>query len=195
MLERFDLVSHADYLFHTYSAGMKKRLGLARAFLHDPAVLLLDEPTNGLDARSTEELLVMVREQIAVSQKTVLWATHRVDEIERLCDRVIVLIGGLVRYEGSAQAFLDISRRHMGFTIDVLAPQGDGGRFAAASAALGLTSGLPGLEGNIEIVGTGDEGHLSIVLAELISAGARIRQVERHAEPLHKVFTHLEASA
>ena len=191
MLRRFDLVAHADRFFHTYSAGMKKRLGLARAFLHDPPVLLLDEPTNGLDARSIEELLVMVREQIEASNKTVLWATHRTEEVERLCDDVIVLIDGRVHFDGSAEAFLDISRRHMAFTIDALAPTVDSAGFAALVAELGLRSGPPGPEGNFDIDGTGDESHLSAVLVHLIGAGARVRQVARHAEPLHHVFTHL----
>jgi ABC-2 type transport system ATP-binding protein len=191
MLHRFDLSAHGDRFFHTYSAGMKKRLGLARAFLHDPPVLLLDEPTNGLDARSIEELLVMVREQIDASNKTVLWATHRTEEVERLCDDVIVLIDGRMHFDGSADAFLDISRRHMAFTIDALAPAVDGEGFAALAAELGLHSGPPGPEGNFDIDGVGDESHLSAVLVRLIGAGARVRQVARHAEPLHHVFTHL----
>jgi ABC-2 type transport system ATP-binding protein len=193
MLRRFDLLSHADKFFHTYSAGMKKRLGLARAFLHDPQVLLLDEPTNGLDARSTEELLVMVREQIDVSHKTVLWATHRTEEIERLCDDVIVVIDGCVHFDGGADAFLDISRRHMAFTIDALAPGGGGTAFAALVADLGLRCGPPGPEGNMDLDGVGDENRLSEALARLIAIGVRVRQVARHAEPLHQVFSHLAA--
>ena len=133
----------------------------------------------------------MVREQIEASNKTVLWATHRTEEVERLCDDVIVLIDGRVHFDGSAEAFLDISRRHMAFTIDALAPTVDSAGFAALVAELGLRSGPPGPEGNFDIDGTGDESHLSAVLVHLIGAGARVRQVARHAEPLHHVFTHL----
>jgi len=113
MLERFKLTSHADRPFHTYSTGMKKRLGLARAFLHDPKEVILDEPTNGLDARSTAELLELVRSQLQRTGKPVLWATHRAEEVERLCDRVIVLIGGEKRFDGTSDLFQEISRRHM----------------------------------------------------------------------------------
>ncbi|MEK8051138.1 ABC transporter ATP-binding protein [Ideonella sp. DXS22W] len=191
MLRRFDLQAHAEKLFHTYSAGMKKRLGLARAFLHEPSVLLLDEPTSGLDTRSTDELLAMVRQEIGRRPKTVLWATHRADEIERLCDRVIVMIGGRVHFDDSAERFLGISRRHMVFTIEALAPAAGSDAFTEAMARLGLQCGPVNERGELALVGHGDERALSGVLSAVIAAGALVRQVQRQAEPLHQVFSHL----
>lgn len=191
MLRRFDLLAHGEKLFHTYSAGMKKRLGLGRAFLHEPSVLLLDEPTNGLDTRSTDELLDMVRQEIARRPKTVLWATHRADEIERLCDRVIVLIGGRVHFDDSAERFLDISRRHMLFSIEGLAPAGRVGEFVAEMGRLGLRCGPVSEQFELQLSGSGDEKALSMVLTAVIAAGGMVRQVQREAEPLHLVFSHL----
>jgi len=191
MLERFKLTSHADRPFHTYSTGMKKRLGLARAFLHDPKVLLLDEPTNGLDAQSTEELLELVRHQIQRTGKTVLWATHRTDEVERLCDRVMVLIAGEKRFDGTSELFQAISRRHMCFGIEVLPPTDDCHRFIELIRALELTVATKNADGKLKISGTGDERQLSSVLSALIDSGAFIHRVEREPEPLHKVFSHL----
>lgn len=191
-LVRFNLVDAADRPFHTYSTGMKKRLGLARAFLHDPEILLMDEPTNGLDARSTEELLALVQQEVQLAGKTVLWATHRADEVERLCDRVIVLIGGQISFQGSVDEFIGISKRHMGFVIDVLVqPEGEK-QFSALAASLGLAVGARRANGSLDVSGAGDEAKLSSALAAMIGSGVLVRQIERKPEPLHKVFAHLE---
>ena len=149
MLERFNLTSQADRPFHTYSTGMKKRLGLARAFLHDPKVLLLDEPTNGLDAQSTAELLELVRHQIRRTGKTVLWATHRAEEVEKLCDRVIVLIAGEKCFDGTSELFQGISRRHMRFRVEVLPTIDDHPRFLALIRGLKLTVATEKADGKI----------------------------------------------
>jgi len=191
MLERFKLTSQADRPFHSYSTGMKKRLGLARAFLHDPKVLLLDEPTNGLDAQSTEELLELVRYQIQRTGKTVLWATHRAEEVEKLCDRVIVLIGGEKRFDGTSELFQDISRRHMRFSVEVLSPAEDYPRFLELIRVLELTVATEKADGKVGVSGTGDERQLSSLLSALLDSGAFIHRVEREPEPLHKVFSHL----
>jgi ABC-2 type transport system ATP-binding protein len=177
MLDRFKLTSQADRPFHTYSTGMKKRLGLARAFLHDPKVLLLDEPTNGLDAQSTEELLELVRHQIQRTGKTVLWATHRAEEVEKLCDRVIVLIAGEKRFDGTSEIFQDISRRHMRFSMELLPPAGDDCRFFELIRVLELTVATAKADGKLRVSGAGDERQLSSVLAALLDNGAFTHRV------------------
>jgi ABC-2 type transport system ATP-binding protein len=81
-----------DYAVN-YSTGMKKKLGLACALIHDPAVLILDEPTNGLDPRASRE----VQERLRVSAdqgKTIFLSTHLLDMAERLCSRVGIIHKG-----------------------------------------------------------------------------------------------------
>ena len=192
MLEQFNLTSQADQLFNTYSTGMKKRLGLARAFLHDPKVLVLDEATNGLDAKATEELLELVKNHIKRNGKTVLWATHRVEEVERLCDRVIVLIGGQVRFDGSADLFLETCRRHMRFTVEVLLSADRRDRFLETIRFLELTIGAEKTDGKIGLSGVGDEHRLSSVLLAILNSGVLIYRVDRVPEPLHNLFDHFE---
>jgi ABC-2 type transport system ATP-binding protein len=76
-----------------YSAGMRKKLGLACALIHDPAVLILDEPTNGLDPRAARE--VQERLRLAAAQgKTIFLSTHLLDMAERLCSRVAIIHKG-----------------------------------------------------------------------------------------------------
>ena len=194
LLQRFNLLDQADRPFHTYSTGMKKRLGIARAFLQDPAVLLMDESTNGLDTKSSEELLDLVKREMKVSQKTVLWATHRADEVERLCDRVIVLIGGRIYFDDTIDVFREISRRHQEFTIEIRLPVE-----AGVIEEFVLNTGLL-LDGELnghtaKLSGKGDERKLSEILAALIQRGVLVSQAERHPEPLYKIFSHLEQAA
>ncbi len=96
MLEHFKLAERATEKVGGYSKGMKQRLALARAFLHQPDILFLDEPTAGLDpvaAKDVNDLIVQVSRN---EGKTVLLATHNLHDAQRLCDRVAVLEQGRI---------------------------------------------------------------------------------------------------
>jgi ABC-2 type transport system ATP-binding protein len=85
----------ADARFQQCSAGMKQKLGLARALLADPPILLLDEPTRSLDPGSQRQFHVLLRHTLADrSGKTILIVTHSLREAERVCDRVALLRDG-----------------------------------------------------------------------------------------------------
>jgi ABC-2 type transport system ATP-binding protein len=96
LLDELALDDAAEEFAVNYSTGMKKKLGLACALIHDPAVLILDEPTNGLDPRAARH----VQDRIRVSAeqgRTIFLSTHLLDMAERLCGRVgIIDRGGLV---------------------------------------------------------------------------------------------------
>jgi ABC-2 type transport system ATP-binding protein len=83
-----------------YSRGMKKKLALAMALLHRPALLILDEPANGLDPYAARELLALVREQ-ATGGTTVLFSTHLLEQAERISDRAAILAKGRLVAEGT----------------------------------------------------------------------------------------------
>ncbi|TKX83859.1 ATP-binding cassette domain-containing protein, partial [Halorubrum sp. SS5] len=83
-----------------YSNGMQRRLGLATVLLPDPDVLILDEPTAGLDPRGVDEFHAIVEEITAETDATVVFCSHVLGEVERLCDRVAVLHDGRVRVAG-----------------------------------------------------------------------------------------------
>ena len=78
----------------TYSTGMKQRIKLAQALIHGPKLLLLDEPTNGLDPAGREDMLELVRSVSHGKGISVLVSSHLLPDIERVCDRVIVVMGG-----------------------------------------------------------------------------------------------------
>jgi ABC-2 type transport system ATP-binding protein len=99
-LETLDLVNllpMAHELVASYSTGMRQRLGIARALLGRPRVLLLDEPTRSLDPVASAGVQALVRNLARGERTTVLMATHSLDEAERICDRVAVLVQGTVR--------------------------------------------------------------------------------------------------
>ncbi|RYG46468.1 ABC transporter ATP-binding protein [bacterium] len=85
----------------TYSTGMKQRIKLAQALVHGPKLLLLDEPTNGLDPRGREEMLDLVRDVSHGKGVNVIVSSHLLPDIERTCDRVVVVMKGRLRAQGT----------------------------------------------------------------------------------------------
>jgi ABC-2 type transport system ATP-binding protein len=93
LLDELALEDAAEEFAVNYSAGMKKKLGLACALIHDPAVLILDEPTNGLDPRAARHVQDRIRVS-AAQGKTIFLSTHLLDMAERLCGRVGIIDKG-----------------------------------------------------------------------------------------------------
>jgi ABC-2 type transport system ATP-binding protein len=120
LLERFDLASKAKLVYTKLSGGMKRRLTLARALIHQPRLVILDEPTAGVDVELRLELWSLLRE-LNVNGTTIILTTHYLEEAEELCDRIgIIQAGKLVALEttqkligeGSLQdIFLELTRR------------------------------------------------------------------------------------
>jgi ABC-type multidrug transport system ATPase subunit len=97
VLSSVNLLERKDSAFKTFSLGMKQRLAIASALLNDPEVLVLDEPTNGLDPQGIAEIRQLIL-NIAKEGKTILIASHQLDEIEKVCTDVAILKkGDLIR--------------------------------------------------------------------------------------------------
>lgn len=102
LLEFFSLETKAAQLFRDYSAGMRKKLALIRALIHQPKVLLLDEATNSLDPPSIKRTISFVRDYVsAESGCACVWSTHRLEEIVELCDKLLVIDNGHMSFFGS----------------------------------------------------------------------------------------------
>jgi ABC-2 type transport system ATP-binding protein len=114
LLRLFDLWDRRDTLTGTFSKGMKQKLAIARAMLHEPAVLFFDEPTSALDP----EAAFIVRdalETLRAAGRTIVLCTHNLDEAERLCDRVAFVRGQVLRIDSPAR----LRRSAAGSTIEV----------------------------------------------------------------------------
>ena len=107
----------------TFSGGMKRRLNIAGALLHDPDLILLDEPTVGVDPQSRNAIFENL-EALKLRGKTLLYTTHYMEEAERLCERVVIMDHGRVladdrvdglkaRHGNLEQAFLQLTGRDL----------------------------------------------------------------------------------
>ena len=88
-----------------YSTGMKQRVKLGQALVHDPAVVFLDEPTAGLDPAGREDMLALIRKTHREFGISVLFSSHLMGDVERTCDRIIVLQGGRLVQSGDVEQF------------------------------------------------------------------------------------------
>ena len=100
LTRRLDLADAMDRFADDYSRGMKKKLGLLLALVHEPKLLVLDEPTNGLDVESTRLFFDLMRETAATGT-TILFSTHLMDHVERLCSHAAILHAGRLAAAGS----------------------------------------------------------------------------------------------
>lgn len=101
VLKRFDLIDRRDKLVRSLSKGLRQRLGLAQALVHDPEVIVLDEPTIGIDPKQVIEVRDIVRS--LKDNHTVLFSSHILTEVEQVCDRVVIINEGKVVAEGTAK--------------------------------------------------------------------------------------------
>jgi ABC-2 type transport system ATP-binding protein len=99
-LERAGLVDRAGDRVETYSGGMKRRLNIVVALLHEPELVFLDEPTVGIDPQSRNHIFEMV-EALRGAGTTIVYTTHQLGEVERLCDRIVILDHGRVVAQGT----------------------------------------------------------------------------------------------
>jgi ABC-2 type transport system ATP-binding protein len=176
------LRDRADEAVSKFSGGMRRRLELARALLHEPGLLLMDEPTTGLDERffrQTWERIEALRDQRGL---TVLLTTHRAEEAER-CDRVAVVDQGTVIAEGEPEA---LRRRVAGDVLTLEAAQPE-----ALCAELVERFGLQPRVVDGKVVLERERGHELIPrLVEALPAG-RIQSLSMHRPTLSDVFIKL----
>lgn len=100
VVDKLDLHEFKDRLCDKLSTGQKQRVSIARTILHDPPVLFFDEPTAGLDVVTSQTVLGFIEEARTLG-KTVIFSTHIMSEVERLCDHVVVIHDGILKGEGT----------------------------------------------------------------------------------------------
>jgi ABC-2 type transport system ATP-binding protein len=111
LIERLRLADDIDNYAEDYSRGMKKKLGLLLAMLHQPRLLVLDEPTNGLDVESTHLFYSLIHDT-AAQGVTVLFSTHLMDHVARLCTHAVVIREGKLAAKGTLDELRAISGKN-----------------------------------------------------------------------------------
>ncbi len=186
--ELLGMIGMADRAYDpvgTFSTGMKRKLGIARAILHKPEVLFLDEPSSGLDPDAQRMVRDLILSLSATGGMTVFINSHHLDEVQRICTRVAILAGGRIRAEDSI-ARLTASGNESSIWIAF-----EGGR-VPEDALLSLRS-LPGIAGT-ELEGegiictlTGDAKAPDLISA-LVAAGYRIEEVKKRSANLEEIY-------
>jgi ABC-2 type transport system ATP-binding protein len=100
LIQRLQLTEALDKFADDYSRGMKKKLGLLLAVLHEPMLLILDEPTNGLDVESTRQFFDLMQEASA-NGTTIVFSTHLMDHVERICSHAAIIHQGRMIIHGT----------------------------------------------------------------------------------------------
>ncbi len=183
LLERMGMSKWASTLINKYSKGMMQRLGLAQALMNDPDLIVLDEPTDGVDPmgrRDIRELLLDLKKQ----GKTILINSHLLGELEMVCDRVSILVDGLVARQGTLKELTEQSKEYR------IAVEGDLAPLDAQIKAMGgrLMTGAVMLRGH-------DSEKVNAIIDLLRQNGHMIESVEKRRFSLEEVFVKAMASA
>lgn len=163
-----------------YSTGMRQRVKLAQALVHDPDFVLLDEPTNGLDPEGRDEMLELIRRTATTFGISVLMSTHLLGEIERVCEHLVVLSAGKLVHQGALTEFTASTE-----TLEIEV-EGDASRLASRLSAAGMEATA---DGRRVLVSTGDGNPYASIrdsIVELDLGLVRMKQRRRALEDLFR---------
>jgi len=189
LLAAMELEEVAKRQFMSYSSGMKQRLAICRALLHDPPVLCLDEPTRSLDPIAAKHLRQFIRQSLHRERgKTILLATHNLQEAEDLCQRLAVLHRGRVLREG---ALHEIAARLPGREQYLIEVQGVA---ALPNDPRWSLDPEPPRDGLVRLAAAVDRGGrpFSDLLQALLAGGGTIVACTRREPGLQEVFDQME---
>jgi ABC-2 type transport system ATP-binding protein len=169
-----------------YSTGMKQRIKLAQALVHDPALLFLDEPTNGMDPKGRDEMLDLVRDLAHNKGVDLILSSHLLPDVEYTCDHVIVLDKGAVATSGSIEQLKGPTGRVLEVRV-----KGDLAPFVAALVAAGMEC----RETDEDVMRVTVKGPLGAVgddqrriCAEAMKLGVQVRHLRTSVPTLEDVF-------
>ncbi len=116
MADLLDMHSFLERRAENFSSGMKQKISIARAVIHEPELVILDEPTTGLDIMATSTVMEFIQ-RLKDKGTPVIFSTHHLDEVQALCDRVVVINLGETVFDDTVSAFSDLSggRMHESF--------------------------------------------------------------------------------
>jgi ABC-2 type transport system ATP-binding protein len=172
-----------------FSKGMRQKLAIARALLHEPKVIFLDEPTAGLDPEAARVVLDFIK-QLRAEGRTIFLTTHNLPEADELCDLIGVFRSRLLRLDTPANL-----RRSMFGTGTQVRVVGDAAHWLETVRALSFVENATAEDGALSVsLADPDEQNPELVRA-LVEAGARIRAVEPTSHSLEEVYLELVESA
>ncbi|HEY8179823.1 MAG TPA: ABC transporter ATP-binding protein [Candidatus Limnocylindria bacterium] len=186
-IDHVELGNAQDRAIGTYSKGMRQRIKVASALVHDPPVLLLDEPFNGMDPRQRLQMMDLLR-QMSGEGRVILFSSHILEEVERVAERVLVIVAGRLAASGDFREIrrLMTDRPHT-FTVR----SSDDRSLAAALMNEPSTAGVA-LDDGLITVRTNDFGAFSRAVAGVAKrSNIRLHELLPTDESLESVFSYL----
>jgi ABC-2 type transport system ATP-binding protein len=166
-----------------YSTGMKQRVKLAQALVHDPEILFLDEPTNGLDPGSRLDMLELIQELPARRGCAIVLSTHLLPDVERVCDHAVIMHRGRVRFVGSIDELRGARGRDSELAVEVKADAqkladvlAEAGATCKVTSPVALAVDLPA------------DATSQLVFAKAKTAGLQVRALEVRRESVEAAF-------
>ncbi|MBN8617737.1 MAG: ABC transporter ATP-binding protein [Anaerolineae bacterium] len=187
VLERVHLLDRQKTLVRNLSKGMRQRLGLAQALVHDPEVIILDEPTIGIDPQQVIEVRDSVRE--LGKKHTILFSTHILSEAEQVCDRVVIINKGQIIAEGTPANLRQKLQRGNSLYVQIV-----GANLAQATDMLSGVAGFESLtaQGEGYILRTRNSNDVRGQIAErVVQSGYRLVELRPVAMTLEDIFLDL----
>lgn len=184
LLDLVGLTQDAERAFQSYSAGMKQRLAIARSLLNDPEILFLDEPTKSLDPLAMAKLHAFLRDELVARLRKTIWlTTQRLDEAEKLCDRIAFMRQGRILAVGT---FAELGARLPNAKpVFVVRVEGLDVHALARELCLQVRE-----DSALEIPAAGDGSLLHGALEQIVRRGGRVEDVQSRIVTLEEVFTH-----
>jgi ABC-2 type transport system ATP-binding protein len=168
-----------------YSTGMKQRVKLAQALVHDPQLVFLDEPTNGLDPVGRDEMLDLIRRVWTKFGISVLVTSHLLGELERTSDHVVVVDGGrLLKSEATGDLMEDIAT----LIVEVLDPSGGMGASDQAANLLGQSGLDVRREGELLYIPAANESTYDTIRDAVAGAGLGLVRLQRDRHRIAEIF-------
>jgi len=174
-----------------YSTGLKQRVKLAQALVHDPELLFLDEPTNGLDPRARDEMLELIMELPKKRGCSIIISTHLLPDVDRICDQVIIMQQGMLRFSGTIEA---LRNSGTGANESVLEIELRDPTDTLAERLRQTGCQVEDRPGFRLIVTMPDGQDSSFVMREVVNAGAQLRHLEVQLETLEEAFLRVVGS-
>ena len=169
----------------TFSRGMRQKLAIARAMLHEPPVLFLDEPTTGLDPEASRLVREFI-EGLRGEGRTIILNTHNLDEADRLCDRIGVLNTELLALDTPAALRREVFGRKVVIHVAEIRPE-----YEAKVAEFSFVEAVESVDGKLVVTLDDPEQQNPALVAALVNAGAQVQFVSEIRQTLEDVYLHL----
>jgi len=186
VLTYLDLEEARYRALEEYSTGMKQRIKLAQALVHDPDLLFLDEPTNGMDPKGRDEMLELVRDLAHNKGVNLILSSHLLPDVEYTCDHVVVMDKGRIAAAGPIQAMKQPRGRV--YELRVKTPGGDADAFIGQLRAAGLE--CHATDEDVMRVFVPGEGGARELFALAAREGVQVRHLRPSVPTLEDVFAH-----